>query len=98
VNKAKLTQHLSKRFGFTHREASVIVDKLLTTLAQELAHSRRVELRGLGTFGTRLRRPSLGRVVKTGVPVSIPSLRRVYFRPGRELKEICPGGTGASQA
>jgi integration host factor subunit beta len=95
MNKAGLTQHLSRRFGFTHREAGIIVDKLLTTLAQELAQGRRVELRGLGTFGTRLRRPSLGRVVKTGQPVPIPSLRRVYFRPGRELKEIRPGAGGS---
>lgn len=94
VNKAILAQKLSKRFGFTNREATVIVDKILTTLAQELSQGRRVELRGLGTFGTRLRRPSLGRVVKTGEPVPIPALRRVYFRPGRELKEIRPDEAG----
>jgi len=70
----------------------------LSTLAQELAQGRRVELRGLGTFGTRQRRPSLGRVVKTGETVPIPSLRRVYFRPGRELKEILPGDNGSPKA
>jgi len=98
VNKASLAQQLSKRFGFTNRESAVIVDKVLSTLAQELAQGRRVELRGLGTFGTRQRRPSLGRVVKTGETVPIPSLRRVYFRPGRELKEILPGDNGSPKA
>jgi len=90
MNKAQLARGLAQRFGFTQREALVIVDKLLTTLAQELAEGRRVELRGLGTFGTRRRRPSLGRVIKTGQPVPIPSRLRVYFRPGREIKDLPP--------
>lgn len=93
MNKAGLARQLSKRYGFTNREAAAIVDKILTTLAQELMQGRRIELRGLGTFGTRMRRPSLGRVVKTGKPVPIPALRRVYFRPGRELKVIHKDGT-----
>jgi integration host factor subunit beta len=90
VNKVDLARRLSARFGFTQREALVIVDHLLSSLTQELTAGRRVELRGLGTFGTKVRKPSLGRVVKTGAPVPIPALRRVYFRPGRELKTVRP--------
>jgi integration host factor subunit beta len=90
MNKAQLAHRVAQRFGFTQREALVIVDKLFTTVAEELAAGRRVELRGLGTFGTRVRRPSLGRVIKTGQPVPIPSRRRVFFRPGREIKELVP--------
>lgn len=90
MNKAQLARRLAVKFGFTQREAQVIVDKLFTTLGQELAGGRRVELRGLGTFGTRRRRPSLGRVIKTGQAVPIPSRRRVYFRPGREIKDLPP--------
>jgi nucleoid DNA-binding protein len=90
MNKAQLARSLAVKFGFTQREALVIVDKLLTTLAQDLAEGRRIELRGLGTFGTRRRRPSLGRVIKTGQPVPIPARRRVYFRPGREIKDLPP--------
>jgi len=88
VNKVDLARRLCQRFGFTQREANVIVDYLINALANELIQGRRVELRGLGTFGTRQRKPSLGRVVKTGEPVPVPALRRVYFRPGRELKQI----------
>ncbi|MBN1595659.1 integration host factor subunit beta [candidate division FCPU426 bacterium] len=90
MNKVDLAKKLCQRFGFTQREASMIVDHIMNTLAGELELDRRIELRGLGTFGTRQRRPSLGRVVKTGQTVHVPALRRVYFRPGRELKEISP--------
>lgn len=88
MNKNQLAKHLSREFGFTLRESQILVDHILNALAAELVRGRRVELRGLGTFGTRRRKPSVGRVVKTGKPVAVPALRRVFFRPGRELKEI----------
>jgi integration host factor subunit beta len=92
MNKVALSRRLASRFGFTRREAGMIVEQLLDAITHELVQGRRVEIRGLGSFGTRERKPSLGRVVKTGQAVSIPALRRVYFRPGRDLKEISAGG------
>ncbi|NTV52158.1 MAG: integration host factor subunit beta [Candidatus Firestonebacteria bacterium] len=88
MNKMELTQRIAKRFGFMQREATTIVDAILSAVAQELENGRRVEIRGLGTWGTRQRKASVGRVVKTGERVEVPSLRRVFFRPGQELKEI----------
>ncbi len=88
MNKIQLAHRVAKRFGFMNREAQVIVDTVLNILTHELKQGRRVEIRGLGTFGTRQRKPSVGRVVKTGKSVLVPSLRRVFFRPGQELKEI----------
>ncbi len=90
MNKKELAKRLTKRFGFSQREATVILDQFLESMASELEKNRRVELRGLGTLGTKQRRPSLGRVVKTGETVAVPAMRRVYFRPGRTLKEIRP--------
>jgi integration host factor subunit beta len=88
MNKLELTHRIAKKFGFMQREASTIVDTVLESVAQELEKGRRVEIRGLGTWGTRQRKASVGRVVKTGERVEVPSLRRVFFRPGQELKEI----------
>jgi integration host factor subunit beta len=90
MNKVKLAQRLANQFGFTQREGLVIVDQVLQAMALALQKGKRVEIRGLGTFGTKERRASIGRVVKTGRVVRIPELRRVYFRPGQELKEIHP--------
>ncbi len=90
MNKKELAKRLTKRFGFNQREANMILDQFLESIASELEKKRRVELRGLGTLGTKQRRPSLGRVVKTGETVAVPAMRRVYFRPGRTLKEIHP--------
>ena len=88
MNKIMLANRLAKRFGFLNREAGVIVDTILNALAQSLQEGRNVEIRGLGTFGTKQRKASVGRVVKTGRSVVVPSRRRVFFRPGQALKEI----------
>jgi integration host factor subunit beta len=88
MNKLELAQQIAKRFGFMQREANSIVDAVLEAVATELENGRRVEIRGLGTWGTRQRKASVGRVVKTGERVEVPSLRRVFFRPGQELKQI----------
>ena len=90
MNKKELAKRLTDRFGFSQREANVIVDQFLESITTQLEQGKRVELRGLGTFGSKERKPSLGRVVKTGESVPVPALRRVYFRPGRTLKEIHP--------
>lgn len=88
MNKNTLAKQLSRQFGFTQRESQILVDHILNALAAELVKGRRAEIRGLGTFGTRKRKASVGRVVKTGKSVTVPALRRVFYRPGRELKEI----------
>jgi integration host factor subunit beta len=88
MNKMELSARIAKQFGFMQREAATIVDTVLAAVAEELEKGRRVEIRGLGTWGTRQRKASVGRVVKTGERVEVPSLRRVFFRPGQELKEI----------
>jgi integration host factor subunit beta len=88
MNKVTLAHRMAKRFGFLNREAAVIVDTLIRNLARALQEGRKVEIRGLGTFGTKQRKASMGRAVKTGRPVPVPSLRRVFFRPGQALKEI----------
>lgn len=98
MNRKGLAQQLSLRFGFSGREAGLIVTHFFESLSRELARGRRVELRGLGTFGVRTRKASVGRVVKTGAAVPVPALTRVFFRPGRELREIAPdAGRGRSR-
>jgi integration host factor subunit beta len=88
MNKNDMARTLSQQFGFSGREAGLIVDRFFNALSRELKAGRRVELRGLGTFEVRSRKPGMGRVLKTGAFVPVPALRRVFFRPGKDLKEI----------
>jgi len=52
-----------------------------------LAGNDRVEIRGLGSFGTLKNNSRNGRNPKSGEPVFVPSKKVPYFRAGKELKK-----------
>ena len=65
-------------------EVEQVADIFFDEIAARLAEGGRVELRGFGTFSTRLR---VGRNPRTGDPVDVPSKRVPYFKPGKEMRE-----------
>jgi integration host factor subunit beta len=68
-------------------EVEQVVDVFFDEIAARLAEGGRVELRGFGTFSTRLRNARTGRNPRTGDPVEVPSKRVPYFKPGKEMRE-----------
>ena len=68
-------------------EVEQVVDIFFDEIAARLAEGGRVELRGFGTFSTRLRDARTGRNPRTGAPVDVPSKRVPYFKPGKEMRE-----------
>ena len=68
-------------------EVEQVVDIFFDEIAGRLAEGGRVELRGFGTFSTRLRNARVGRNPRTGDPVDVPSKRVPYFKPGKEMRE-----------
>ncbi|MXV44637.1 integration host factor subunit beta [Saccharibacter sp. 17.LH.SD] len=75
---------------FTDRqqhEVDAAVHTIFQHLAQELGKGKRVELRGLGSFGTRQHTAHVGRNPRTGEAVKVGEKYVPYFRAGKELKE-----------
>jgi integration host factor subunit beta len=68
-------------------EVEQVADIFFDEIAARLAEGGRVELRGFGTFSTRLRNARVGRNPRTGDPVDVPSKRVPYFKPGKEMRE-----------
>ena len=68
-------------------EVEQVADVFFDEIAARLAEGGRVELRGFGTFSTRLRNARVGRNPSTGDPVDVPSKRVPYFKPGKEMRE-----------
>jgi integration host factor subunit beta len=69
------------------KRSSRVVDIFFDEIAAPAGRRRRVELRGFGTFSTRLRNERVGRNPRTGDPVNVPSKRVPYFKPGKEMRE-----------
>ena len=77
--------------GLTRAEAEAVVKIVLDAIAEALARGERVELRGFGSFSTRVRGPRRARNPKTGEEVFVPARRTPYFRPSKELARLVNG-------
>ena len=77
----------SKNSYLYHKDVYKIIDTLFNCVTKALKDGDRVELRGFGTFTTKLRSARIGRNPKTGDPVAIPQKRMPFFKMGKLMKE-----------
>ncbi|MFL2821195.1 MAG: integration host factor subunit beta [Alphaproteobacteria bacterium] len=77
----------SKNSYLYHKDVYKIIDTLFNCVTQALKNGDRVELRGFGTFTTKLRNARIGRNPKTGDPVAIPQKKMPFFKMGKSMKE-----------
>ncbi len=88
MTKSELIDMIAKEHEHINRyEAEAVVNAVLTTIVDELAVGGRVELRGFGSFSTKIRRARTGRNPKTGDAVAVPPKHMPHFKPGKEMRE-----------
>ncbi|MDR1390317.1 MAG: integration host factor subunit beta [Treponema sp.] len=86
--KAELIDEVYGRTGINRKDIRVVLDLLVGGIKDALVKEAVVELRGFGTFETRIRKGrSKARNPRTGESASSPSHGIAAFRPGRELKQ-----------
>jgi len=88
MNKSDLIEEVARVAGLAHEESEAIVTAVFERIVQALVKGEHVELRGLGTFGVRQRRPRTGLNPKTGTIVDVPARKAPFFRMGKELRAI----------
>ena len=77
----------SKNSYLYHKDVYKIIDTLFDCVTKALKAGDRIELRGFGTFTTKLRDARIGRNPKTGEPVAIPQKKLPFFKMGKSMKE-----------
>jgi integration host factor subunit beta len=87
-----LKSHLIRRISSQNphlyqRDVEKVVNAILDQIIVSLAHGDRVELRGFGTFSTKLRSSWTARNPRTGVVVSIPQKARPFFKAAKEMQK-----------
>lgn len=75
-----------------------MLDAIFEAMADHLAKNGRVELRGFGSFSTRLRTAPPGLNPRTGELVAVGAKRLVYFRPGKQMHEAINADVGTTKA
>jgi len=87
TTKHDLIVDVSKSTGLTQADTKIVVEEFLESINRILETGKNIEIRGFGTFYTKIRKPRPARNPKTGEVV--PLLKRVVplFKYSSELKE-----------
>jgi integration host factor subunit beta len=88
ITRSELVELLAQQFPqLLPKDVELAVKTLLDTMTQALAHGKRIELRGVGSFVLHHRPARVGRNPKSGEQVMIPEKKVPHFKPGKELRE-----------
>jgi nucleoid DNA-binding protein len=83
----EIIEQMVKQSGITKKLASAILHNIAEIIEEGLKKDGEVRVKGLGTFRLRWTRGKMGRNLKTGERVEIPSHNRVVFSPELAFKE-----------
>lgn len=88
MTKAELVDQVTSLGELTRRDSEVIVETFFEGISEALHADDKVEIRGFGSFRTRLRNSRTGRNPKTGDRVDVPAKRVPYFKPSKDLRDL----------
>ena len=85
--KSELVQKLAEENRYLYpRDLEKVVNAILDTIGDALAHGNRVELRGFGMFSAKRRRARKGRNPRTGDVVAVSEKVVPVFKTGKEMR------------
>ena len=88
MTKSELSARVARQLPtLSLREVERIVNVVFERMAQALRENDRIEIRGFGTFGTRVRGAKAGRNPRTGSAIQVPARRAPFFVPGKDIRE-----------
>jgi nucleoid DNA-binding protein len=97
TTKYDLIASVSKFTGLTQADTRIVVEEMLETVSQFLEANNTIEIRGFGTFYTKIRKPRPARNPKTGDVVPLEWRRVPLFKYSSELKKRISDAHQAAQ-
>ncbi|MBN2539297.1 MAG: integration host factor subunit beta [Deltaproteobacteria bacterium] len=73
---------------FSKKDINFAVDAIFEGMRKTLSEGEKIEIRDFGVFGVTARRSRMGRNPKTGEEAYVPARYAVFFKTGKELKEM----------
>jgi DNA-binding protein HU-beta/integration host factor subunit beta len=93
ITKQDLITEISKNTGLTQSDVKLTVEEFLSVIGDTLVQDNSIEIRGFGTFLTKVRKPRPARNPKTGEIVPLLERTVPLFKFSTELKHrIDKGG------
>ncbi len=88
MTKSQLIEAVAARLqSVSKKDVEIIVDTIFNCMTDALTRDERIEIRGFGSFVSKIRDSREGRNPKTGDKVYVPKKRTPFFTVGKELKE-----------
>ncbi|HMA68886.1 MAG TPA: HU family DNA-binding protein [Candidatus Mcinerneyibacterium sp.] len=88
MTKNDLSEKIWNRYEeLTKKESKEIIDLLMKEIKNALKNNDSVELRGFGTFKTKIRKARTARNPHTGEQIEVPRKKVPYFKPSPKFKE-----------
>lgn len=84
----RVTDALKAKYGsaITKKEVTEIVNAFLETMIEALQEGNNIEIRGFGSFKTKVRKARMARNPRTGEPVHVPPKSVPVFKPSKKLR------------
>lgn len=95
ITKADLIEAVYEKVGFSKKESSEIVEKILETMKVTLERGEKLKISGFGKFEVRHKNTRRGRNPQTNMELQIPAHRVVSFKPSQVLKAAIAGESTA---
>ncbi len=88
MTKSDLILKLTEKNNFLfQKDIQKIIDVFFEALSESLENGKRVELRGFGAFGIKVREARIARNPRTGEPVAVPAKKMPFFKMGKKMRE-----------
>ncbi len=87
MNKSDLVEMVVENARLPRKRAEAVVNLMFDEMTDALAHNRRIEIRGFGSFTCKHYRARAARNPRTGEAINIPPKRLPFFKVGKELRE-----------
>lgn len=82
-----LAKKMVDKFNMTKKDATDILNFLVSEITLTLKSGQQIKIAGLGTFKVRERKARTAINPKTGEKVQVPATRVPKFTPSKDLKE-----------
>jgi len=88
MNKSGLIDLVANKMNMPRKRAEAVVNVLFGAMADTLSDGGRIEIRGFGSFVSRVYGSYKGRNPRTGQAIEVAPKRLPYFKVGKELREL----------
>ena len=82
-----IAAELADKHGVSKKEATELLEGMVTSFVKHLKAGERVRIPGLGIMEVKQTKARTGRNPQTGATIQIPAKRKVAFRVSKDLKD-----------